>query len=541
MDYISKKGHPLRRPQVQVFRDIAAHVDSGHNYGYIKRPTGTGKTITYLAEIAALDMPTLVLTPRTNLVTQTRESSELDIFDFEPGQIGVYYHDISNAKKMAGLKSQVLITTYGSYISLVKSGRLNPNDRPIVILDEVHHARGDVIRPMLQELFGNIYVQGWTATDTFITGQTIGGYVFRGVPPIHVTSIPQAVSQKEITPYKNIIVETHIDTKIKVVGGRDFNSSELETITRKAGRNKAAIDKFLNFQDEETGLRLRDMKSIWYCAGVDHSEEIAEMLTDIFGENRALAVSGETPKRDLEKILRMHREGKLPILVNADLLIEGFDSPSTQLAMMLRPTRSPIIAEQTGGRILRRDPHNPNKIGYIVTFVDEGMYDIVPFGVVAEKMLVVPKGYEYRLASPDISRDARESKELPRVTKVDVRSSKLDLEDFVRRRNEYNFTLKPKPDDFISKWQWERVLSVPGETLRRAFDWIIPEYEALGISDEPLVLHGISIPKNHMGFFRVQNKSIFCVHKGEAEVLRRFMSTDYAEMILSGMDEADLV
>ena len=437
MDYVSSGKHPLRPRQVKVMEDIAAHLDAGHDYGYVKRPTGTGKTVNYIAEIAALGMPALIITPRTNLTTQIHNTFlNRELFDFDPEQIGVYHGHRSYEEKSAALKAPILITTFASYARLSKSGDISGKERPLVFLDEVHHARGDVVRPLVRELFGDVYVQGWTATDTFMTGQNIGYYLFNRRRPIHVTTIAEAVENEEITPYKNIIVETHMGSGVKVDGYRDYTPSESNRIVRQAGRDEAAISMFLGFYDEETGLRLRDMKSIWYCAGVDHAERVADKLTDIFGENYALSISGQTPKGDLEEILNMHRRGEIPGLVNADLLIEGFDSASTQLAMMLRPTNSPIVAEQTGGRVLRIDPNNPNKLGYIVTFVDEGMYDVVPFGVVAGNIFIPSKSL--RFYPSRITRDRKaDFYDFPELSGMEVRTSQLALEEFVRKRNEY--------------------------------------------------------------------------------------------------------
>ena len=440
MDFISSGNHPLWPTQVQVLRDIANHIDKGNEYGYVKRPTGTGKTVNYIAEIAALGMPALVITPRVNLTTQIRdEFLRKDLFDFDPEQIGVYHGKQKEDERSAALKAPVLITTFASYARLAKSGVISGKERPLVILDEVHHARGDVVRSLVRELFGEVYVQGWTATDTFVTGQNIGYYLFNGKSPIHVTTIPQAVANNEIVPYKNVIVETHLGSEVKVTSSRDYNSRELDRIVRETGRDEAAIRLFLERYDEETGLRFRDMKSIWYCAGVDHAERVAEKLTDIFGENYALAVSHQTSKKDLEEILNMHREGEIPILVNADLLIEGFDSPSTQLVMMLRPTRSPIVAEQTGGRVLRIDPDNPNKLAYVVTFVDEGMYDVMPFGAVAGNMIIMRKG-EYRASDfrkkTDGAEKALDYYDFPEISGLQVHTSQVALDEFLKRRNE---------------------------------------------------------------------------------------------------------
>ena len=117
MDYVSNGKHPLRPMQIKVMEDIAAHLDAGNDYGYVKRPTGTGKTVNYVAEIAALGMPALIITPRTNLTTQIHETFlNKDLFDFDPEQVGVYHQQRTYEEKAAALKAPILITTFASYI-----------------------------------------------------------------------------------------------------------------------------------------------------------------------------------------------------------------------------------------------------------------------------------------------------------------------------------------------------------------------------------------------------------------------------------------
>ena len=48
-------------------------------------------------------------------------------------------------------------------------------------------------------------------------------------------------------------------------------------------------------------------------------------------------MSGETPKRQLAKILADYESGKVDVLVNAQLLAEGWNSPRATICMHLAP------------------------------------------------------------------------------------------------------------------------------------------------------------------------------------------------------------
>ena len=58
---------------------------------------------------------------------------------------------------------------------------------------------------------------------------------------------------------------------------------------------------------------------------------------------KARGVSGETPKRELAWILADYESGKIDVLINAQLLAEGWNSPRATICMHLAPTASKRI------------------------------------------------------------------------------------------------------------------------------------------------------------------------------------------------------
>ena len=82
---------------------------------------------------------------------------------------------------------------------------------------------------------------------------------------------------------------------------------------------------------------------------------------------KAQAVSGETPKRELAEILARYERGDIDVLVNAQLLAEGWNSPRATVCMHLAPTASKRIYQQRVGRVTRRQPGK--EAGIVVDFV----------------------------------------------------------------------------------------------------------------------------------------------------------------------------
>jgi ribonuclease E len=82
---------------------------------------------------------------------------------------------------------------------------------------------------------------------------------------------------------------------------------------------------------------------------------------------KAMGVSGETPKRELAEILAKYERGEIDVLVNAQLLAEGWNSPRATICMHLAPTASKRIYQQRVGRVTRRHPGKES--GIVVDFV----------------------------------------------------------------------------------------------------------------------------------------------------------------------------
>lgn len=523
-DYLSGGNHPLRAPQVLILDSIAKDLDSGYHYGWVRKPTGTGKTVAFGSMIAALGVPTLVLEPRTQLADQTQDTF-VNVNGLHRKDIGRYYSQVGTSVSVKALNAPVLITTYQSYIAFKQRGMDLAEDRPLIILDEVHHTNGEVTRPLIQDLLKGHLVYGWTATDTDVTGNTVGDYLFGRERPIHRTTIVQSVDQGEIVPFKNIVVETHLhpDQKIYVSGNRDFTEEEMQLLIQIAGRDEVAFKTFYGYEDVGTGARLRDMNSIWYTAGIAHANHVAGRLNHLFGKDYAMAVNGQTRKRELSIIIDAHRRGEIPALVNADLLIEGFDSPPTEVAMMLRPTRSPVIAEQTGGRILRVDPENPSKVGYIVTLIDEGRWDVIPFGVVAGDMFRIPKktSREYepnletlRRAAGRKTRMSQIYEALGSIREIDLSSSELELQNFTRRRTENRLRLVQRPQGYLNRREWSQRLNLNPVSLEPIWTFLTQAWINSIDTGESFIYDEDDktvIKRDQMGIYKSGNTTHFCV------------------------------
>ena len=111
--------------------------------------------------------------------------------------------------------------------------------------------------------------------------------------------------------------------------------------------------------------RFNGVPGVVYAAGVRHALNVAAAFREL--GLKAQGVSGETPKRELAEILAAYERGEIDVLVNAQLLAEGWNSPRATVCMHLAPTASRRIYQQRVGRVTRRHPGK--EAGIVVDFV----------------------------------------------------------------------------------------------------------------------------------------------------------------------------
>jgi superfamily II DNA or RNA helicase len=106
---------------------------------------------------------------------------------------------------------------------------------------------------------------------------------------------------------------------------------------------------------DATIRELGEKRAIMFTVSVKQAEMAANILNR-YKAGVANYASGGTPKEDRRKIMRDFHEGRFQILVNCNLVSEGFDVPDAELLIQARPTKSKLLYQQQLGRIMRPLP-----------------------------------------------------------------------------------------------------------------------------------------------------------------------------------------
>ncbi|MEA2209165.1 MAG: ribonuclease, partial [Solirubrobacteraceae bacterium] len=310
-----------------------------------KHPTASGKTVAAAGFVEACrTVGVLILTHRRLLVDQFMR--DLKEQGYGPRLIGA----IEKGKRLPR-QPPVTIETYAWFIK--HASDINPDAYGVVICDEAHTALGERTAATIRRFNRPTYI-GMTATDQLL--QKHVGDVF----PAEVADFPlaDAVRRGVVAPLRALRVKPGASLRnVPVVGG-DYDQKALAEALDHEALNMAAAMLYRDRFDHRAG--------IVYAAGVDHAERVAAAMraTGL----RARSVSGRTPPRALASTLAAYERGDINVLVNAQLLAEGWNAPRATICMHLAPTASRRVYQQRIGRVMRL--HRRKEAGVVVDFVD---------------------------------------------------------------------------------------------------------------------------------------------------------------------------
>jgi superfamily II DNA or RNA helicase len=316
---------------------------------WFEHATGAGKTVAAMGFVeASRTGGILILTHRRNLVDQFH--GELRDRGYADRITDPLLGDADRAD------GPVTVETYQWFVR--NAGRIS-GAYTIVICDEAHTALGEKTSAAIRAWTGPIFI-GMTAT---------GALIARHVTDLFPTQtsrfdLAQAARRGVIAPLRCIRIPpgpgVRTIAKVPLRKGEvdvEFDQELLAELLDQRPFNFAIADLYKT--------RFNGVPGVIYAAGVKHAYNVAEAFREL-GIN-AEAVSGETPKRELAEILARYEHGDIDVLVNAQLLAEGWNSPRATVCMHLAPTASKRVYQQRVGRVTRRQPGK--EAGVVVDFV----------------------------------------------------------------------------------------------------------------------------------------------------------------------------
>lgn len=323
----------LRPYQAAAKEAVFQKWSEGTKHTLLVLPTGTGKTIVFAAvteDCVRQGERILILAHRGELLEQAADKIR------KATGLGC-----SVEKAEQTCRGSFYRIVVGSVQTLMRERRLSgfsPDYFQTIVIDEAHHCISDSYQRVLRH-FPGAKVLGVTATPDRGDMRDLGEY-FENIA--YEYTLPRAIKEGYLSPIKALTIPLKIDISQVGMQSGDFKAGELGT----------ALDPYLEQIASEMEEHCRDRKTVVFLPLVKTSQKFREILSA--HGFRAAEVNGNS--EDRADVLEAFDRGDYDVLCNSMLLTEGWDCPSVDCVIVLRPTKVRSLYCQMVGRGTRLSP-----------------------------------------------------------------------------------------------------------------------------------------------------------------------------------------
>ena len=317
----------LRPYQKEAKEAIFEQWDSGVLKTLLVLPTGCGKTVVFAKvteECVRQGDRVLILAHRGELLEQASDKLAQ--------ATGLRCATEKADESCLGSWYRVVV---GSVQSLMREKRLSRFAHDYfqtIVVDEAHHVLSDGYQRVLDH-FGQAKVLGVTATPDRGDMRNLG-QCFQSLA--YEYTLPKAIREGFLTPIKALTIPLKLDLTGVGIQSGDFKAGDLGT----------ALDPYLEQIADEMHRHCSDRKTVVFLPLVKTSRKFRDIL--LRHGFRAAEVNGTS--QDRAQILSDFDAGKYNVLCNSMLLTEGWDCPSVDCIVVLRPTKVRSLYSQMVGR-----------------------------------------------------------------------------------------------------------------------------------------------------------------------------------------------
>jgi superfamily II DNA or RNA helicase len=331
----------LRPYQTRCLAKVRERKEAGVNRQLASLATGLGKGALTAALRTELQLPGKVM-----MLVHTDELAQGAVKKLTHWNPGQYIGTEMGMQRSAPMDNFVV----GSVATLGRKGssrieKFHPADFSAIVSDEVHHLPGDSRWQRVLEHFGlsepnpeGILHLGVTATPNRSDGKGLRPWCDEVVFDM---GILEGIQQGYLVDLKCFRVKTDVSLDSVPVSAGKFNDAALTKEINTAERNGRVVKAWAKYA---FGVR-----TIVFTQNVQHALDLAAAF-EAFGI-AAKAVWGEDPERDSK--VQGHRSGEFPVLLNAQMLREGYDDPEIECVVLASPDMSALPFAQKVGRVTR--------------------------------------------------------------------------------------------------------------------------------------------------------------------------------------------
>ncbi|MCS9997133.1 DEAD/DEAH box helicase [Weissella confusa] len=317
----------LRDYQLELIDGVYSELQKGNKHVLIQSPAGSGKSAT-MSEIAkrATDKGNRIMfvVHRVEIVNQIKKTFATQGVDMSLATIGMI-NTIEHKKEKLPRPS-------------------------VIFVDEAHHSLAATYRRLL-EYFDDAVHLLFTATPVRLSGE---GFEDVADAIVLGKSVSWLIENNYLAPFE-YYAPTLMDLEALKVSHGDYTKKSM----REASQKVIFGDVVKHYQRLANGTQ-----AFVYAADVGSSKSVVEEF--LKAGISAAHVDGTTPKEERAEIVKRFGDGEIKILSNAELFLEGVDSPNVETVIQLRPTQSLSMYIQFAMRSMR---YKPGKTAIIIDHV----------------------------------------------------------------------------------------------------------------------------------------------------------------------------
>lgn len=323
----------LRPYQQEAKESIFEEWDKGVKKTLLVLPTGCGKTIVFAKvteECVRQGKRVLIMAHRGELLEQASDKIE------KATGLGSALEKAEHT--CIGSWFRVVVGSVQTLQNVNRLKKFSTDYFDTIIIDEAHHCLSDSYQRVLQ-YFSDAEVLGVTATPDRGDMRNLVQY-FESLA--YEYTLPMAIKQGYLCPIKAMTIPLDIDLSSVSMQSGDFKASDIDT----------ALDPYLYQIAQEMKKYCMDRKTVVFLPLVKTSQKFRDILNS--EGFHAAECNGSTQAR--KEILDDFENGKYNVLCNSMLLTEGWDCPSVDCVIVLRPTKVRGLYCQMVGRGTRLSP-----------------------------------------------------------------------------------------------------------------------------------------------------------------------------------------
>jgi superfamily II DNA or RNA helicase len=336
--------------------------------GIIKVATGGGKTLIAAQLIAKINLPTLVLTHKVDLLYQMKKvfetalqipigiigNGQFDIQQVTIATIQTVARVFETVKKQKRKKQdpdeEIVVTKAEQIKSLIES-------IPCLITDEVHHVAADSFWTVHKKANKAYFKWGFSASPwrEDNAGLLIEAAHARQFIDVSASTL---IERGFLVPPTVYLYMFKHPKKLREGSYAEIYDEEVMNNTQ---RNKVVVSCALKAASQNKTVLIAVTK-------IEHGKILETMLQQV--EPDALFVYGESESELRQQVLQELNERKRRIVICTTIFGEGVDVPNLDVLINAKAADSSVDAFQLLGRVLRKTPEKTK--AFVVDVYDQG-------------------------------------------------------------------------------------------------------------------------------------------------------------------------